>query len=401
MATVTPAEIALADPGIGEAERVAVDRVMRSGWISLGPETAAFEAELAAAHGMADAVAVNSGTAALHLALAALEIGPGDEVIVPSLTFVATAAAALMVGARPVFADIVGPDDLTLDPSRVEAACTARTRAVVVVHYGGWAARIGELRDLTDAAGLALVEDTAHAPLTTGPAATGMLGTIGDVGCFSFHAAKNLTCGEGGMVVARDPAVLARVRALRSHAFTAPPGAEAGAGGAATRDIPELGFNYRPTDLTSAIGRVQLARLEREIAARRALTADYRRRLDEAGPAVTLPFPPEGPSAHHLLPILLPPGTDRPRLQADLRDAGIQTAVHFPPIHRYSTYRDAPVGPGGLARTEDVTARLLSLPLHGRLTTSDVDRVVAILSQALVSAGPSPERHAASGRGPQ
>ena len=364
-------EIALADPGIGAAEGAAVDRVVRSGWISMGPETAALEAEFAAAHVVGDAVAVNSGTAALHLALQALGVGPGDEVVVPSLTFVATAAAALMVGARPVFADVVGPADLTIDPVGVRAALTARTRAIVAVHYAGWPADLVELRSLADAAGVALVEDAAHAPLTPGPVAGRMLGTIGDVGCFSFHAAKNMTCGEGGMVVARDAAVLARVRILRSHAMTA------------ERDVPEVGFNYRPTDLGAAIGRVQLARLGHENEVRRALTAEYRRRLAEAGVPVSVPFAGAGPSAHHLLPVLLPPGTDRASVQALLGAAGVRTAVHYPPIHRYSAYRDAPTSPAGLERTEAVCPRLLSLPLHGRMSNADVRRVVAALADAL------------------
>ena len=278
-------EVALADPGLGEPERAAVDRVMRSGWISMGPEVAAFEEEFAAALGTGGAVHVSSGTAALHLAALALGWGPGDEVVVPSLTFVATAATVAAVGATPVFADVRGDDDLTLDPADVLAALTPRTRGIVAVHYGGWPAHLDVLRAVAEGAGLALVEDAAHTPPE--PRGGGALGTVGDVGCFSLHATKNLTAGEGGVVVARDPATLARVRALRSHAMSAPSW-DRQRGRASAYDVAEVGFNYRPTDLTAAIARVQLGKLPAEQAARRARAAEYRRLL--AALPVAVPF---------------------------------------------------------------------------------------------------------------
>lgn len=364
------AEITLVDPDIGAAEIEAVTRVLRSGWVSLGAETAAFEADFAAALGVDGAVAVSSGTAALHLACAALGLGPGDEVVVPSLTFVATASAVRMTGAQPVFADVVGPTDLSLDPASVAAAITPRTRAVIAVHYGGWPADLLALRALADAAGVALVEDAAHAPVLATPA--GMAGTVGDIGCFSFHATKNLTTGEGGMVVARDPALLASIRSLRSHAFT-PSG-----------DIDRVGFNYRPTDLTSALGRVQLTRLAEDREIRRQRTADYHEFLD---PLAAAPVYPLGrPSAHHLLPVLLPEPVDRSVVQAALRSCAIQTRVHYPPIHQYSAYRP-PAGqpPPHLPRTESVAPRLLTLPLHRRLTTPDVETIAAAVAGALAT----------------
>jgi dTDP-4-amino-4,6-dideoxygalactose transaminase len=401
--------ITLADPGIGDQERAVVDRVMRSGWISMGKETEAFETELAGALDAAGAVAVNSGTAALHLAALALGLGPGDEVVVPSLTFVATAAAALMVGARPVFVDVAGPDDLTLDPAAVSAALTTRTRAIVAVHYGGWPAQIGQLRAIADAAGVALVEDAAHAPLVRCP--EGMLGTIGDVGCFSFHAAKNITTGEGGMVVSQDPELLDRVRRLRSHGMATPTTQQGKRERMPGYDVAEVGFNYRPTDLAAAIGRVQLARFDREQESRRALTAEYCRLL--SGSPVTLPFAlPDNstPSAHHLLPVLLPTEVDRDRLQADLREGGVHTSVHYPPVHLFSLYRELAAadgrtdGPASLPWTEQLAPRLLSLPLHGRMDPGDVGRVVAALEGALavqrvdpVPAGPGQRRYEVSG----
>jgi dTDP-4-amino-4,6-dideoxygalactose transaminase len=339
-----------------------------------------------------------------------------------------------MVGARPVLVDIVGPDEPTLAPGVVRAALTPRTRAIVAVHYGGWSTRLAELRAIADAAGAVLVEDAAHAPLVPSTEVPGRhLGTIGDAGCFSFHATKNLACGEGGMVVARDPAVRDRVRRLRSHAMTGPT--------SAPYDVAEVGYNHRPTDLTAAIARAQLARLPAENAARRALAAEYHRLL--APLPVTVPFTSdpgsatatdpagssiaactdrgasagpaagagparatsidartglataaasaaragtvggERPSAHHLMPIVLPEGTDRPAVQAALREAGIQTGVHYPPIHRFSAYRG--MAAGDLSQTEAIADRILSLPIHGRLGPDDAGRVVDVLAGALGS----------------
>jgi dTDP-4-amino-4,6-dideoxygalactose transaminase len=199
-----------------------------------------------------------------------------------------------------------------------------------------------------------------------------------------------MTSGEGGMLVARSPEVRARARSLRSHGMTAPSW-DRRSGRASSYDVPGLGFNYRPTDLTSAIGRAQLAKLQAEQARRRDLTAEYHRRLRAAGVPVTLPFArSSAPSAHHLMPVLLPAGVDRAAVQAALRDAGVQSSVHYPPVHRFSAYRG--MTGGSLAVTEAVADRLLSLPLHGRLTTTDVDLVVTTLGAALHSRSESPSR---------
>jgi dTDP-4-amino-4,6-dideoxygalactose transaminase len=380
--------IPLVDPGFGADERAAVDRVMDSGWISMGPETAAFEAELAAAVGLSSpGVMVSNGTAALHLALQALGVGAGDEVIVPSLTFVASAAAVRMVGARPVLVDVLGASEPTVSPSAVEAALTPRTRAIVAVHYGGWSARLAALRSLTSSAGVFLVEDAAHAPAVPSSEVPGCyLGTVGDAGCFSFHATKNLACGEGGMVVARDPAVLDRVRRLRSHGMTGP--------ASAPYDVPDLGWNLRPTDLTAAIARAQLAKLPTEQATRQTLTTHYHSLLAPHTPSLTLPFaePGERPSSHHLMPVVLPEGTDRAAVQAELKGAGIPTSVHYPPIHHFSAYRDMAAA-AGLPQTEAIADRLLTLPLHGRLTPDDVATVVSALVAALAPRSVEVVRH--------
>ncbi|MFI5661899.1 DegT/DnrJ/EryC1/StrS family aminotransferase [Streptomyces sp. NPDC051684] len=374
----------LADNTIGDEEIAAVEKVLRSGWLSPGPETSAFEEEFAAALGASAAVAVSSGTAALHLAVLALGLRPGDEVIVPSLSFVASAAVVALHGGVPVFADVLSETEPTVSPSEVERLIGPRTRAVVVMHNAGYPARVREIVALAARHGVTVIEDAAHAPVVRH--GNQALGTFGDLGCFSFFATKNLTTGEGGMVVARDPELLGRVRSLRSHCLTRTTWDRVQTGGA-DYDVPGLGLNYRPTEISSAIGRVQLSRLPADRATRAALTHRYHRLLTEV-PGLTLPFARhEEDSAYHLLVVLLPPGVPREEVRAALSAAGVQTSVHYRPTHLFSYYRDHyPAGP--LPVSEAMADRLLSLPLHARLTESDVDHVVAALAAALARARP-------------
>lgn len=378
--------VSLADTTIGTEEIAAVSAVLSGGWLSAGPVTRAFEREFAAALGVPDAVAVNSGTAALHLALLALDIGPGDEVIMPALTFVASAAMTVAVGATPVFADIRSPHDLTIDPADVARRITDRTRAVIAMHYGGHPADLAGLATLAAQHDLALIEDAAHAPVVRQRGAGGdpvSLGALGDVGCFSFQASKNVTCGEGGMVVARDPDLLTRCRALRSHCMTTNSW-HRDRGLASDYDVTGLGFNYRPTDLAAAIGRVQLGRLPADRAVRTALVATYRRRLAEV-PDLVLPFADrdDADSAHHLFAIVLPPGVDRPAFRAALADAGVQTSVHYPPTHRLAYYRERWAADVTLPVTDAVADRLVSLPLHARMSDDDAAYVADTVLDSL------------------
>lgn len=379
--------VVLFDVDVGDEEIAAVAEVLRSRWLSVGAVTAAFEQEFAAAHGVPAAVAVSSGTAALHLAAQALGLGPDDEVIMPSLTFVASAATMLLVGARPVFAEIKGPHDLTLDPDDVARRITPRTRAIVAMHYGGYAADMVALRALAEQHNLWLIEDAAHAPQVS--TTQGMLGTLGDIGCFSFFSTKNMTTGEGGMVVARDPAVLSRVRSLRAHCMTTSSW-DKHHGRSSSYDVDGVGLNYRPTDISSALGRIQLRKLRTDRERRAALVQQYRALLAPTG--LELPFAErEGDSAHHLFPLLLPADLDRSVFQEQLKAAGIQSSVHYPPIHLFSYYRAHCDGqPGSLPRTEDVTARVVSLPLHVRMSKDQVELVAQTVRAAV--AGRSRER---------
>jgi dTDP-4-amino-4,6-dideoxygalactose transaminase len=373
--------VILSDVNIDEREMAAVREVLASRWLSMGAITQSFEEAFAAAHGAAAAVAVSSGTAALHLAALALGLGADDEVIVPSLTFVASAATIALTGARPVFAEIKGPHDLTLDPADVASKITPRTRAIVVVHYAGYPAAISEIVTLARRHGLAVIEDAAHAPAVhTGH---GALGTIGDIGCFSFFATKNLTTGEGGMVIARDPVILQRVRSLRGHCMTTTTW-DKHHGRASAYDVTGLGLNYRPTEITAALGRVQLEKLPTDRACRAGLVERYHRRLRQIK-GLDLPFADHtGDTAYHLLPILLPDEVQQSVVQEQLRSRGIQSSVHYPPIHLFSFYREQyGYHAGDLPQTEAIAARELSLPLHTLMTSADVDLVTDALCEIL------------------
>lgn len=374
-------KVPLYRPETGPAEVAAVAEVVRSGWLSNGPVTQDFEALCAEALGTADAVAVSSGTAALHLAVLALDIGPGDEVILPSLNFVAAAATVTLAGATPVFAEITGTHDLCVDPADVARRITPRTKAVVAMHYGGYAADLTTLAELTRAHGIALVEDSAHAPVTH--VGQGVLGTVGDIGCYSFFSTKNLAVGEGGMVVARDPEMLARIRRLRSHALTVS-AQDRHRGGSSLYDVDGFGLNYRPTEITSALGRVQLAALPAGQARRREVVRQYRERLTDL-PGIRLPFAerPVEESAHHLFPVVLPAGTDRAALQDRLKADGVQSGVHYPPSHLFTAYRERfGCALGDLPVTERVMDAQLSLPLYAGMGPDETAVVVEAVREA-------------------
>jgi len=358
----------------------AVLEVVRSGWWSMGPRVEEFEQEFAGFCGAAHGIAVANGTAALHLALLAVGCGPGDEVVVPSLNFVAAANTVKHTGAEPVFCDIVGPADLNLDPADIEAAVTPRTKALVVLHYGGYPCDMAAVDQVAEHHGLAVVEDAAHAP---GASLGGrMCGTLGQVGCFSFFANKNLPVGEGGLMVTDDDELAARLRLLRSHGMTTLTW-DRHRGHASSYDVVLPGFNYRLDEVRAAIGLVQLRRLPEENAGRARIAARYREALgghDE----LTIPFDDGARTrvpSHHLAVVVLPEGAERADVRTALDGQGIQTSVHYPPIHTFSAYRADSRRP--LPQTEAVAERLLTLPLHGRMTDDQADTVVEALLQTL------------------
>ena len=374
-------KVTLSEPTIDDREIAAVTQVLRSRWLTMGPVTREFEREFAASLGEKEAVAVNSGTAALHLAALILGLGPGAEVIVPSLSFVATAAAMAMTGAKPVFADISSEDDLTISPDDVVRCITPRTRAFVVMHYAGYPANMEKLLAIAHSHDLKVIEDAAHSPLVRTP--LGMLGMLGDIGCFSFFTTKNITMGEGGMITSPYPDLLQKARALRSHCMTSSSW-EKQQGRSSMYDVEGVGFNYRPTEIGAAIGRVQLQKQADDRVHRRRLTHAYIEALRDI-PGLKLPFSAySGDAAYHLFPLLLPPNVDRSQLQACLGERKIQSSVHFPPIHLFSHYRSTyGYRPSMLPLTEEIAARELSLPLHSNMQEEDVWYVAQTLRQVL------------------
>ena len=373
--------VPLSDVPIDEELRAAVAETVESGWWSMGPRVAEFEEAFAEFIGVDKALAVANGTAALHLALLAIECGPGDEVVLPSLNFVAAANAIAHTGATPVFCDIKGVHDLNLDPADVEAALSPRTKAIVVLHYGGFPCDMAAVRELAESWGIEIVEDAAHAP---GAMWRGEpCGALGRIACFSFFSNKNMPVGEGGMVVTDDAELAERVRLLRSHGRTTLTW-DRHRGHAGGYDVLAQGFNYRLDEIRAAMGLVQLRRLPGENAARAEVSARYRSLLDgERG--ISMPFGDEEEgtvSSHHLAVVLLPEGADRDAVRATLGEERIQTSVHYPPIHLFTQYREAgALRP--LPETEEVGRRLVTLPLYGQMEPAQADLVADTLLAAL------------------
>ena len=390
-----PWSVPLSDIAVDDAIVRAASAAIASGWWSTGPRVAEFERAFARRLGAGHAVAVSSGTAALHLAAAACGCGPGDEVVMPALNFVAAASVVRHLGATPVFCDVSGAHDPNLDTEDLEAAVTARTRAIVALHYGGAPCDMDAVLAVAERHGIVVIEDAAHAPgATYGGRACG---TLGAAGCFSFFSNKNLPIGEGGMVVTDDAALADRVRLLRSHGMPALSW-DRERGHAAGYDVLASGFNYRLDEPRAAIGLIQLERLDAGNAARARLTALYRERLDGVA-GLTVPSvagPPQTTSADHLAVVVLPRGTERAAIRGALAARRIQTSVHYPPIHRFSAYREQAARP--LPRTDDVGDRLLTLPLFPHMTEAQVHEVADALVDALADR-PAARPRAAGGVG--
>lgn len=375
----SPKLLPLFDLRLEEPDLRAVAETLRSGWLSMGPRTQAFEEAFAAQLGAKHAVAVSSCTAALHLAYAAAGVGPGDEVIVPSYTFTATASAVLYCGGTPVFADIIGPHDLSVDPDEVRRLITPRTKAVVAVHFAGYAAPVDRLADLCAEHDVVLIEDAAHSPSATLHGRK--LGTFGLAGAFSLFSNKVLSVGEGGLLVTDDDRVAALVRRLRNHAMPTASW-EKYQGAESTYDVLALGYNYRIDDPRSALALSRLHRLGEEIDRRRELTGRYRAEL-RALPSVSVPFRDEQveTSSCYVMPILLDDAARRDEVRLRLRlEHGVQTSIFYPPVHQFSIYRKR-FPDVSLPRTETAASREITIPLFTHMTTAQQDRVLEALAQ--------------------
>jgi dTDP-4-amino-4,6-dideoxygalactose transaminase len=374
----------LFDIRLSEPEIAAVERTLRSGWLTMGPRTESFEAAFGEHLGVRHAVAVSSATAALHLAYLAAGVGPGDEVIVPSITFVATANAVRYCGAEPVFADVVGQHDLGVDPGHVETLLTPRTKAIAAVHYGGYAADVRKLATLCDRQGIALIEDAAHSPSATPTDGGRKLGAWGTAAAFSFFSNKVLGCGEGGVLATDDDSVASLARSLRSHAMTSGTW-DRHRGHAAGYDVVGLGYNYRLDEPRAALLEARLASMPADIEARRAAVHRYRAML--AGiPGITVPYRDEDVdhSSCYVMPVLVDDAGRRDPLREFLRKRGIQTSVLYPAVHTFTAYSDA--GRPALPRSERAALTEVTLPLYPHLSESDQERVVETVREAL--AGP-------------
>jgi perosamine synthetase len=370
--TTEPAFIPAAKPVIGEEEIEAAVRVLRSGSVVQGPEVAAFESEFGALVEGRHCVAVNSGTSALLLALHALDLGPGDEVIVPSFTFAATANAVRLAGATPVFADI-DPGTYCLDPDAVAAAIGPNTAAIMPVHLYGHPADMTRISTLAARHSLAVVEDAAQAH---GSALHGIpAGALGDLACFSFYPTKNMHALEGGMVVTADPQVARRIRLLRNQ-------------GMEQRYANEIvGYNVRLTDVAAAIGREQLRKLPDWNERRRANAAKLDAGLAASPLDLRTPYVADGVThVYHQYTIRVP-AEHRDALQAHLTAQRVGSAVYYPtPVHRLAPFAESGLAETVLAQTIRAAAEVLSLPVHPVLADADLDRIVA----AVQSFAPSP-----------
>ena len=378
MSDVETWRVPLADVRVDEELVAEVGRIVAGGWWSMGPRVEQFEAAFAAATGARHALAVANGTAALHLALLAAGCGPGDEVVLPSLNFVAAANSITHTGATPVFCDVNGPEDLNANPADIAAAITPRTRAILALHYGGYPCEIEAMLELAQREGIVVIEDAAHAP---GARYAGRAcGTFGLVGCFSFFSNKNMPTGEGGMVVTNDDDAAAQMKLYRSHGMTSLTW-DRHRGHAASYDVVVKGFNYRLDELRATIGEHRLRSLPTENAGRRSASARYRELL--AG--VVMPFgaADQDDSSHHLLVVVLPEGVDREVVRRRLHEARVQTSVHYPPIHSFTAYAELTHRP--LPRTDALAPRLLTLPLFGHIRDEQVELVASELRSALVS----------------
>jgi len=374
-----PYKIPLFDLNFDEQEEQAVIETLRSKWISTGPKTAEFEDKFKAMLQIEHAFALSNCTVALHLAMKLVGIEAGDVVICPSLTFVATANAIRYVDAIPVFADVKSFEDLTIDPDDIERKITLKTKAIVVMHYGGFACDMDSIMALAKAHNLKVIEDACHGPLSEYKGKK--LGTIGDIGCFSFFSNKNISTGEGGMLVTDNDEYYNRAKLLRSHGMTSL-SYERAKGHSTNYDVIELGYNYRMDDIRSSIGIVQLKKLEEDLNKREVIRRYYEENLSGIE-KIIIPFREQKYfSSNYIFPIVVKDSTfnERDEIRTKLADAGIQTSVHYPAVHRFSIYKKFYTE---LPKTDYVADNLITLPMYSGLTEESIKYICLTLQKTL------------------
>lgn len=366
-----------------DREPTAVNDIVTGGWLSMGEKILSFENNFGAFLGKeVHCKAVSNGTAALHMALLALGVGSGDEVIIPALTFVADVNVVNLVGATPKLADAASLHDWNMSLESVKQQITEKTKAVILVHYAGYPCQdIKAISELCRDKGIGLIEDVAHAP--GAKIGSRACGTFGDVGCFSFFSNKNLSIGEGGMVSTLDPQLDRKLGYLRSHGMTTLT-LDRHKGRAITYDVAQPGLNYRMDEMRAAIGCVQLDKLPAGNARRGVLTKLYR--LNLRGSTVQIPFedqPSNATSVYHILPVLLPENVDRVAVIGALKEKRIQSSIHYPPFWDFTAYKGQ-FSPNDSPVTADICSRQLTLPLFPTMTEHEVDKVCNALLEAIV-----------------
>lgn len=372
-------KIPLFNVNFDEREARAAFETIQSGWISTGPKNEQLEQMFVDMWKVGYAVSMTNCTSALHVCCLVCGLGPGDEVLVPSLTFAASVNCIRYVGATPVFCDIVGSKHVNIDPKEIEKNITPKTKAIVVVHMAGFPAMMDEILEIAHIHGLKVIEDACHGPLSEYKGK--MLGTLGDCAAFSFFSNKNISTGEGGMFVTNNEDMAMKARLLRSHGMTTMSYQRA-SGHATTYDILELGYNYRMDDIRAAIAIEQLKKLPSDLGTR----ANVRRRYVEqlAGVKdVVVPFADnKGFVSNYIMPVVIAKGdaSYRDTIREKMHDAGIQTSVHYPAVHRFSVYKDYPAF---LPQTEYVTDHEITLPMYAALTMDQVDFICSVLDSAL------------------
>jgi dTDP-4-amino-4,6-dideoxygalactose transaminase len=376
-------KVTLSDLNFDQREQKIVSQVIQNRWLTMGEMVKKLERNFANFLGVKHAFAVSSGTAALHLSLRALNIKTEDEVLVPSLTFVASANAILYVGAKPVFVDITSLSDLNLSCDDLENKINPKTKAIMVVHYGGYLADMERIKKIAKKHNLFVIEDAAHA--IGAKFKSKMAGGIGDIGCFSFFSNKNMATGEGGMVVTNRDKFAQKIRLLRSHGMTSMTW-DRHKGHAYSYDVTELGYNYRMTEMNAALGIEQLKKLRRSNRKRKSLIKIYVENL-KGTKGLSIPFlnyPRD--SAFHLFPIILDQDVNREKFMDFLKRAKIQTSIHYPPIHKFSYYqKNFRESENYLPSTEYVGRHEVTLPLHPLLKKEEIlfvcDKIKEILPQ--------------------
>jgi dTDP-4-amino-4,6-dideoxygalactose transaminase len=374
-------KIPLFDLNFDEKEEQAVLETIKSKWISTGPKTAAFENKFAKMFNVKHALALSNCTVALHLAMKLLDIKEGDEVICPSLTFVATCNAVRYVNATPVFADVVSNEDLTIDPEDIERKITSKTKAIIVMHFGGFSCDMERIMNIAQKNNIKVIEDACHAPLSEYKGKK--LGTIGDLGCFSFFSNKNISTGEGGMLITNNSKYYDRAKLLRSHGMTSM-SYERSKGHSTTYDVIDNGFNYRMDDIRSSIGLVQLDKIQEDLNKRAVIRQMYIETLENID-GVTIPFKDyKDFSSNYIFPIVLENSTFqfRDKVRESLAKSGIQTSVHYPAVHRFSVY-DKYAMP--LNNTEYIADNLITLPMYSKLKELDIEYISETLKGCLKS----------------